>query len=52
MQIDIDEEKANAPLTKREKIAIYVLLTLFNFIAPAKYSHQVKAFIEEINKML
>jgi hypothetical protein len=52
MNIDIDQEIAGRPLSRREKIAVYVLLTLFHFILPAKFSHQVDKVCDEIKRLM
>lgn len=52
MQIDIDEEMAKRPISNREKIAVFVLLLIFQFILPAKYSHQVDKLCNEIKQWL
>jgi hypothetical protein len=52
MEIDIDQEKANQPITRRERISIYILLIIFYFICPAKYVHQVKVVTEKIEELM
>lgn len=52
MIIDIDTEKIKFPISAREKIAVYVLLLIFNLIAPAQYKHQVDNVCKELKEML
>lgn len=52
MQIEIDNELANRPISNREKIAVFVLLMIFHLILPAKYSHQVDKLCGEIKQWL
>lgn len=52
MKIDIDAELAARPLTRREKIALYILLCAFWFIVPAKYSHQVEKALAEVKALI
>ena len=52
MKIDIDEELASRPLTRREKLALYILLCAFWFIVPAKYSHQVEKCLAEVKGLV
>jgi hypothetical protein len=52
MKIDIDDELAARPLTRREKIALYILLCAFWYIVPAKYSHQVEKALAEVKALI
>lgn len=52
MKIDIDHELAAKPLTRREKLALYILLVAFWFITPAKYGHQIDKALAEIRSLI
>lgn len=48
MNIEIDQDAIQRPLNLRERIAIHILLLIFQMIYPAKYSHQVKNALEPL----
>lgn len=50
MSIDHDEEKLLRPLALRERIVLRLVLFVIALIAPAKYSHQLKPWLEGIDK--
>lgn len=52
MTFDIDTEISGRPLTSRERLSVWLLLVAFCFVAPAKYSHQLKEFIAELKANL
>lgn len=46
------EDQRNRPLSKRERIAIRLLLFLIGLIAPWQYDHQFKETLEALKKEL
>lgn len=52
MKIDIDLESAAKPISKREKIAIWILLLIYGMIMPAKYDHQAQKLTDKIETLL
>lgn len=50
--ITIDEERADKALTRRERIGIKVVLLLVGMIWPARYKHQIDAFLRSIQEEL
>jgi hypothetical protein len=48
MTIELDKTKLNDPLTFRERVAIRILMTVFEIILPVRYSHQVQALTKAI----
>ncbi len=52
IEIEINPEIANQPLSRREKICIYILLIIFRLVIPAKYGHQVNAAFDPIGELI
>ena len=52
MILDIDEEAASRHLSKRERLAIRLVLLLIGMVWPSKYEHQIKEFLKNIEAEL
>lgn len=52
IEFDVDSEKAQRPLTARERVGVYLLLAIFSIIFPIKHSFQAREFFETIMKEL
>lgn len=52
MKFDIDLDEVNRPLSKREKLGIWLLLFIFRLVMPCKYAHQLDAITKEIEDKL
>lgn len=50
--MDIDEEKAAKPMTRRERLAIRLVMLLVGMVWPAKYEHQIKDYLEKVEQEL
>lgn len=49
-QLEFDETKIQISLTHRQKIMIYIMSIILQIVAPIKYGHQLKNFMDEILK--
>ena len=52
MQLEIDTEEVQRPLSRREKVGIWILLLIFRIVMPCKYTHQIDAVVKAIEEKL
>lgn len=50
--IELEEEAVSRHLSKRERIGIKLVLLLIGMTWPAKYKHQIEAFLKSIEEEL
>lgn len=50
IKVDFDNERATLPLSLREKIVLRLILFAVALIYPATYDHQLKEWLQGIDK--